>query len=102
MPPTARVVSDKFAMTRISSKDLLWPASFEGSDFNDGDWVGHDWGKGWADAKHEFKLTDDQKDQVIGGNNPRTQDRLTDSTEGLRSRAKDLVSGRTIYYWLCL
>lgn len=97
--PTARKVSDKFAMTRVSPSDLLWPADFTGSDFNDGDWVGHDWRASWADAKHEYKLTDDQKELVVGGEEPRSQDRLTDTDDRTRSRAKDQVSGRTIYYW---
>lgn len=90
----------RFFSTRLSPNDLLWPAEFVGSDFDDADWVGRRGRCSWSEAKADFKLTDDQKSAVVSTG----EDRLV--TESLRTEieARDLADTEVvdydeIYYW---
>src|SRR5581483_1178460 len=60
------VVDYRFGTTRISPRYLLWPAEFIGSNFDDADWAGYSGRMPWADAKHEFALDDEDKDELTG------------------------------------
>lgn len=87
-------VSERFTMRRISPTQLLIPADFTGSDFNDADWIGYEGVMPWAVAKREFKLDDDDKEKVVGGTKPETlNDDQKDSGED------DRVKYQELYYW---
>lgn len=94
-----RVVSDKFFGTRISPTDLLTPEEFVGSNFDDGDWIGFTGRKPWAEAKNEWKLTDDQKQKVLAGFDIPTQDDLRSSPEKAGLIEVQGVKYDELYYW---
>lgn len=99
MTDAQRVASDKFYGTRISPSDLLTPAEFTGSYFDDGDWVGRTGRLPWGVAKGEFKLTDEQKDKVLTGATIQTEDDLR--SQPAQGKAGDLkvVTFDELYYW---
>lgn len=93
-----RVTSDRFYVTRVSPKDLLWPAEFTGSNFDQADYLGYRGRLSWAEAKHEFNLPDDQKEKVLGGARVKQDDTLQSQPE---SGASDhqVVTFKRVYYW---
>lgn len=96
--PTQRMVSDKFYVTRISPSDLLWPEEFTGSNFDDGDWIGHSGRMGWAEAQNDFKLTDADKEACCGDENRSAEDLRNDPEKSALSDV-DKVSYDEIFYW---
>ena len=98
MVQTPRVVSDKLFTTRISPANLLTPSEFTGSCFDDGDWVGHTGEMSWADAKNELKLDDADKDKVLSGNLPTSEDLRAEPNKGGRIDSMR-VRYDEIYYW---
>lgn len=99
LKPTPRVVSDKFYVTRISPTDLLWPADFTGSWFDDADWVGRTGRMSWSEATHELKLTEAQKDDALGSSSVRPETDLRSQPETNSAGALDQVTFDEIYYW---
>lgn len=88
----------RFSGSRISPGNLLWPSDFAGSNFDDGDFIGHDGEMDWASAQLEFGLGEEDKDSVVGGVGDREND----------LRDNDVKSGRTnvgkvhyteLFYW---
>ncbi len=98
MQSVQRVVSDKFYATRISPVDLLWPAEFTGSNFDEAPWVGYTGRMSWAEAKHEFNLTDDQKVSACGGADTEAHDDLRTDRQTTMSEA-EVVTFDDLYYW---
>lgn len=87
----------KFYTTRISPGDLLWPSDFTGSNFDDGEWIGRSGTKTWAEAKREWKLKDELKDDICTTGKPDSQDDLsTDSTD--TKSDGDYVKYDLLYY----
>jgi hypothetical protein len=86
-------VSERFVMRRISPTCLLWPAEFKGSNFNDGDYIGHEGSLPWAVAKREFKLEDEDKDRVVG--DAKQLASLSEDDEV----AEGVVTYQEIFYW---
>ena len=99
MIDSQRATDYRFYTTRISPTDLLWPAAFTGSNFNDADWIGHTGRMGWASAKLEFKLDDAVKEQVISGEQRDTQDDLRAQPEKGALMAFETVKYDEIFYW---
>lgn len=93
------MTSYRFVAKRVSPTDLLWPASFSGSDFNDSDWVGHTNELGWALAKADFNLTDDDKKLAISGERKDTQDDLRALPENNNLMGFESVKYDEIFYW---
>lgn len=91
--------SYRFVARRISPTDLLWPAAFTGSDFNDADWVGHTNQMGWAQAKIDFNLKDADKQKAISGEQKDTQDELRAQPEKGQLMAFESVKYDEIFYW---
>ena len=88
-------VSERFVMRRISPTQLLIPADFTGSDFNDADWIGFEGVMPWPVAKREFKLSDDEKNDVVDGGKLET---LNDENDRDQS-SDERVKFQEIYYW---
>jgi len=99
MLPTKRLTSYRFFGTRVSPTDLLWPAAFKGSNFNDADWIGHTDMMGWANAKTEFKLNDTDREKAVSGEQQDTQDDLRAQPEKGQLTAFETVKYDEIFYW---
>ena len=101
MRASERVSSDKFSMTRLSPTDLLWPAEFVGSDFNQGDFIGHTGVMNWSMAQHELKLTDEDKDDVLTSNeiSSTADEDLRSQTDRGSLTDKRVVKYDELFYW---
>jgi len=97
--PTERTVDDKFFVTRVSPPDLLWPAEFTGSCFDDGDWIGYDGKMSWPEAKNEWKLSDDLKDKATSGSDSPHQEDLRADPEKAGLAELKVVKYSRIFYW---
>lgn len=99
MKRTPQVVSDKICTSRVSPIDLLWPSEFTGSNFDDGDYIGHSGRCSWSQGKYEFKLDDNDYSKVITGSNDPVEESLRSNPEksGL-SETKNLRY-HEIFYW---
>lgn len=92
--------SAKIDAKRFSPKNFLWPKGFEGSDFDDADWLGRDGSMPWGEAKNEFKLKDEDKATVIGDKSERTDERLSEPMDGHDADGMfEEVEYQDIYYW---
>lgn len=95
MEKAKRAVSERFVLRRLSPNELLWPAEFKTSDFNDADWVGRDGVLPWPVAKREFKLTGEDKEKIAGDQKLET---LADDESGDQI-AEMAVRFQEIFYW---
>ncbi len=95
----AEVPTDtRFTIKRLSPADLLWPADFVGSDFNDAAWVGRSGRVTWAEAKQMFpKLTDADK-RTVTGDDRTDSDKIDHDYEHDKSES-DVVMFDEIFYW---
>ena len=66
MEKVQRTVDERFYAQRISPSNLLWPADFKGSDFDEASWIGWESQVTIGQAKREFGLTPSQIDEVKG------------------------------------
>jgi hypothetical protein len=94
-----RVVSDLFPVTRLSVTALLWPAEFIGSNFDDGDWVGHEGTATWAHGVNEWKLTDEDKDEVLIGGETASQDDLREAGDRTTQSESRRIKFTQLWYW---
>jgi hypothetical protein len=104
MAAVPAVTDQRFFVTRISPKNLLWPKTFVGSDFDDAPWIGFSGEKSWSEAKSEWKLTDEQKEKVVTGSKESLTSSLRVSVGVSGSDAagpvtEDIVAYDEIYYW---
>ena len=99
MQTVPQVVSYKFFTSRISPVDMLWPSDFTGSNFDDGDFIGHTGRMPWAEAKSEFKLKDEDKDKVNPGYEVATQDDLRSEPDKGDLLDQKGVKYDELYYW---
>jgi hypothetical protein len=97
--PVERPTDSKFFVNRLSPTNFLWPDDFTGSDFDRADWLGHQGRMNWAEAKLEFKLTDDQKERAITTDTKAVQDDLRSSSQKNAPSPKEVVEYDEIYYW---
>jgi hypothetical protein len=94
------VTDYKFDVSRIRPGNALWPAEFVGSNFDDGDWIGRSGKCSWAEAKNNWPdLTDDDKDDVLGQDNTRTQDDLRYNADTSALADVKVVDFDEFYYW---
>lgn len=94
-----QTVSAKITARRISPPDLLWPPEFNGSDFNDADYIGRTGRLPWSEAKHEFKLTDEQKAAAVGGDDPSKDSDLRAENGQECGDDEETVVYDEVYYW---
>lgn len=100
MKATKHQTDYRFYGKRVSPVDLLWPAEFAGSNFDDCDWLGYRDRCSWPDAMAEFGLKAEQKDAVITANTEETHtDRsLRSDTSSLDLSESEVVRFDVIYY----
>jgi hypothetical protein len=94
MQAVKRPVSEQFYAERISPSHLIWDVTFQGSDFDDAPFIGHDGKMTWAQAVREFGLTEDQREDATGGDK---QDSLNEDADDQDS-SEDEVSYTQIFY----
>jgi hypothetical protein len=92
------VLDRRYTVVRISPSDFLWPLNFTGSDFDNAPWIGYSGGVSWPEAKRMFKLTDEQKAQVVGAEGKKTQDRLTQDVDKDKDTSEGEVRFDQIFY----
>lgn len=93
-----RVISDMFSITRLSPTELLTPDGFLGSNFDDGDWVGHDGSMSWAEALVAYPvLKPEDKDAVMGASGH--PEMLSSDSDKVRQSQMQKVRYRQIFYW---
>lgn len=90
----------RFFAKRISPVDLLWPAEFAGSNFDDADWLGYRDRCSWPDAMAEFDLKADQKEAVLASNSDdsSTDRSLRSDSTSLEQSESEVVKFDVIYY----
>lgn len=99
MMGVSRPVSDMICVTRISPKNLLWPSEFVGSDFNNGDFIGHRDQASRAVGQVDFGLTDAQMDAAIAtAQNDGTTD-LRAAPEKAIQPDLETITYNELFYW---
>lgn len=94
-----QVVSDKFFGTRISPVDLITPSEFAGYNFDDADFVGRRGRMSWAEAVNEFKLTEEDKEEVLQGTDVQTEDTLRSNPDKAGQMEAKNIKFEELYYW---
>lgn len=92
-----KIIDHRYKVTRISPADLLWPLGFNSSDFDNAPWLGRTGRITWAEAKRVFKLTDEDKQSVMGEERT-SQDRLRNDVDKDKTYADDNVTFDEIWY----
>lgn len=97
METVPETLDSRYVVSRISPADLLFPINFTGSDFDQAPWLGRSGRMTWPAAQQRFKLSDAEKDKVLGED--RTYlDRLTHDIDKDKTTADELVSFDEIFY----
>lgn len=100
MQEVPQVVSRMYYIKRVSPSDFLWPLEFQGSDFDDADWLGRSGTLPWADAQREFNLSEADKSRILSA---RTKDAtLREGIDGATNHSEDpepVVEFDELYYW---
>lgn len=99
MVPVEQRTDFRFYQTRISPADLLTPAEFTGSDFNDGDFVGYDGKMPSAMAKVQFKMSDEDLKQLQGEYDEVDNKSLQSEPEGHDVIGTKNIRYTEIFYW---
>jgi hypothetical protein len=94
-----QVVDKRFYCKRISPGDLLWDIAFEGSDFDDSDWIGQSGRMSWAEGKHAFKLKDADKTKVAKGDDRTLMEQMSPDYRQQHEAQNDNINYNEIYYW---
>lgn len=97
VPPVADY---KFVGRRISPSDLVWPAEFQGSDFNQADFLGEDCEGSWAEVSAELGLKDGVREATINASYKAEEDDMRVNDEA-RQNLGDLQRVRytRLFYW---
>jgi hypothetical protein len=88
----------RYVISRISPADLLWPINFTGSDFDNAPWRGYSGRTSWAEAKRLFKLKDEDKDTILGGEGRNQLDKLTHDIEKDKDTQDNEVNFDVVFY----
>lgn len=91
-------VDRRYVVSRISPADLLWPINFTGSDFDNAPWKGYSGRTSWAEGKRLFKLRDEDKDKVLGGETRTQLDKLTHDVEKDKDTQDNEVNFDVVFY----
>lgn len=87
----------RYTISRISPSDLLWPAKFNGSDFNRAAWLGHSGRITWAEAVLRFGLKEEDKIAIVG--DPRRPDeKLANDAEKESHTCEEMVDFDELFY----
>ena len=98
MEDVPEVINARYFDKRISPADFLWPIEFTGSNFDDGDWIGHSDRMLWPEAQRELKLTDDQR-QEIESSQQRSGNLRREYTQSQYGSDDLVVEYDELFYW---
>jgi len=99
-----QILDHRYAITRLSPSDLLWPISFTGSDFDNAPWVGRSGRLSWAQAIQCFGKTDQRPNGLVEsdkeklGEERTSLDRLTHDVDKDKIAADDEVGFDEVFY----
>lgn len=93
------VVSDKIFTRRVSPADLLLPVEFTGSNFDDGDFIGHRGRCSWAEGKLEFKLKDEDYQKVISATTDSSEESLRSGADNAGLQETKTMKFDRLFYW---
>lgn len=97
METVPATVAKRYTTQRISPADLIWDVNFTGSDFDKADLIGRSGRLPWAVAKTRFKLTDADKESVLGDSR-NSMDRLTHDIDRDRNYGSQIVDFDEVFY----
>lgn len=99
--PTREVdvpMSEMFYISRFSPKDLIVQSAFVGSNFDRASLIGRRGKCTWSEAKAEFGLSDEDREDVVTGMSESVEDTLKVGPETTKS-PEPAVSYQKVYYW---
>jgi hypothetical protein len=96
--PVPMPADSAYPIERISPADLLVPSDFTGSNYDKARWLGYDGRMTWEQAVRTLQLTEDQKEDVLGGDD-RTGSTKSLSTDGDQFRDSEVVQFTELFYW---
>lgn len=99
MRDVTKVADYRFFTSRISPVETLLPAAFNGSDFDQAPWVGRKFRTCRADARDEWKLSDEQLNQLQSDDVVRGENDLKTNRDGVIAPDLKTVTGKRLYYW---
>lgn len=101
MIPTPRTLDARYVVSRVSPADFLWPAAFDGSDFDKAPWLGRSGRISWPEAVQRFGLEETEKKRIVGDSRS-AEDRIEKSsnlsTEANADLYQDTVEFDEIFY----
>jgi len=97
MEVVPQVVDKRYVIQRISPSDFIWPLNFVGSDFNQASLIGRSGRIPWAEAAKKYKLTDADKESVLGEDRS-VIDRLTHDIDKDQTQPDQMVGFDEIWY----
>ena len=87
----------RYVVQRVSPADLLWPVNFTGANFDKAPWIGRTGRITWTEGVQQFKLTEADKDSILGEDRP-MMDRLTHDVERDKASVDDMVGFDEIFF----
>ncbi len=99
MVDSQKVVDRRFVVSKVSPSDLIIPDNFDGSDFDKGDFIGHEDSAPWVIAKEDFKLTDEDKAAVINSDRRNQRETLRVDNDNRTDTLGPQVRYTEIFYW---
>ncbi len=84
---------------RLSPADLLIPSDFTGSNYDHARWLGRDGRMTWPQAVTALKLTEEQREAVLGSDKRAGGVYNSLSTDSTKFRDTEVVNFTEIFYW---
>lgn len=97
--PVQAVTDIRYPTMRISPTSLLVPADFTGSNYDDARWLGYDGSMTWEQGKINLKLTDEEKDKVVGPDRRASGTGNSLNYDTNKWRDSEVVNFTELYYW---
>lgn len=90
-------IDHRYLVQRVSPSDFLWPIKISVSNFDNGPWIGRSGRIPWAEAVQKWKLSEDDKDTILGDDKP-LMDRLTQDVERDKTSGDEMVGFDELFY----
>ena len=92
-------VDIRYPAQRISPADLLVPSDFTGSQYDQCRWLGHEGRLTWAQAQTMLGLTEEQREDALGGDKRANGTSNSLNTDAQKFRDTEVVNYTEIFYW---
>ena len=97
--PVQAVTDTVYPCRRKSPAAWLIPADFTGSNYDQARFLGYEDSLTWEQAKVNLKLTDEQKDKVVGPDRRANGSATTLNYDSNKFRDTEVVNFQEIFYW---